>query len=517
MSEARRPDARLVVLTDLDGMLEPCGCTSRPLGGIDRLAAKLEELRAERIPFATVLAGNVFFHGAPHGGDAERARSQEELRADALVEILGGLDVAAATPGSEDLGFGAATFDGLAERLSAPILAAGVTVGERAFASSRTVTLGDLRVGILGLTDLNRPDGTLPDGVSVADDELRVLGAQAARELREAGADVVVALVNAERRTTRRVATGIEGVDFVIQGGLDQADVNPPADTEGATILHAGRQGQGFVVLDLYRGAGELRDVSAWTVEAQRTHLDEGIESLEGRIASWEAEGRPDAELAAQRERLSRMRRERDALSVPAVGAGKAFSARYIELPPEAERSPTVRARMVALDRRINDVNREAFADWAPEPAPEGAAHYVGSNACGSCHSEAMRWWRGHPHGHAYATLADQHKNFNLSCVGCHVTGYLEPGGSTVTHTGPLENVGCESCHGPGSIHVGDPAGDAGRMIRDPEEARCARCHTPDHSDRFDYTAYRATLLVPGHGRPSEAASNGSARPARGD
>src|SRR5690606_9581947 len=42
-----RPDLRLLVLTDLDGYLEPCGCTSRPLGGIDRLAARLAEVRAD--------------------------------------------------------------------------------------------------------------------------------------------------------------------------------------------------------------------------------------------------------------------------------------------------------------------------------------------------------------------------------------------------------------------------------------------------------------------------------------
>src|SRR3954467_5460688 len=40
------PDLRLVVLTDLKGYLEPCGCTSRPLGGLDRLAARLAELRS---------------------------------------------------------------------------------------------------------------------------------------------------------------------------------------------------------------------------------------------------------------------------------------------------------------------------------------------------------------------------------------------------------------------------------------------------------------------------------------
>ena len=37
-------------------------------------------------------------------------------------------------------------------------------------------------------------------------------------------------------------------------------------------------------------------------------------------------------------------------------------------------------------------------------------------------------------HGRAYATLEQRNKQFNLSCVGCHVTGYDQPGGATVVH-----------------------------------------------------------------------------------
>ena len=58
----------------------------------------------------------------------------------------------------------------------------------------------------------------------------------------------------------------------------------------------------------------------------------------------------------------------------------------------------------------------------------------MGSEACQSCHAEAYAWWKSTKHGRAYATLENVHKEFNLSCVGCHVTGYNQPGGSTVTH-----------------------------------------------------------------------------------
>jgi hypothetical protein len=40
-------------------------------------------------------------------------------------------------------------------------------------------------------------------------------------------------------------------------------------------------------------------------------------------------------------------------------------------------------------------------------------------------------------------------------------------------------------------------------VTRDAEEGRCLSCHTPEHSDRFVYTGYRAMMMVPGHGLPS--------------
>ena len=61
-------------------------------------------------------------------------------------------------------------------------------------------------------------------------------------------------------------------------------------------------------------------------------------------------------------------------------------------------------------------------------------------------------------HAHAYATLSTQFKEFNLECVGCHVTGYERAGGTTVTHVDKLRDVQCEVCHGPGSKHVRRPS-----------------------------------------------------------
>lgn len=489
-----------MVVTDLDGYLEPCGCTSRPLGGIDRLAHQLATLRREGTPTLFVAAGNLLFQGAPHGSDLERARDQERMRAETVREILDELELAAAAPGPLDFAFGAERFSALAGASRAAMLAAGARVegSEPApFGSVRRVRVGELDVAIVGFADLRDASGALPAGVAAEDP---VAAGRAALEGVEA--DLVVALVSGDRRLARRVA-GLPRVDVVVHGGDDEAEVRPPSVGEGAPILHAGRHGRGLTVVDLRRGEGGLADASEWTREAQRAHVRQRAEALEARIAEWARDSSTaPADLAAQRGRLAELRRELDALAAPPRVEGGYLSARHVELPPEAPQAAEFTARMRALDRRVNEHNRDIFASWTPEPAAEGAPRYVGSERCATCHAAAHTWWRGHAHGRAYATLEQRDKNFNLSCVGCHVTGYLEPGGSTVTHVGPLADVGCESCHGPGSMHASRPTAAPVNVVRAPEERTCRGCHNPEHSDRFDFSTYRQMLLAPGHGLP---------------
>ncbi len=511
-AELPRPDLRLLVVTDLDGYLEPCGCTSRPLGGIDSMAARVAAVREDGAPTLFVASGDLFFHGAPHGVDAERASQQEIWRAETLTRILGRLGLAAAAPGPLDFAFGTDTFERLAREAPFPLLAAGVELAraegeeaEPALVASTMQRVGGVQVGILGVSDLRGADGALPDRVRETA-ELRDAAREAVRSLRERGAQLVVALVRGDRRTSRRIATGVDGIDFVVQGGLDDAEPSPPATTEGAVLVHAARQGHGVTVVDLWRrGDGGWTDASVWTREAQREHLDERIAALRAQIAEWERDSSASrADVARQRARLERLEEELAGLARAPRTEGNVLSARWEELGPEAERDSAVGALVDAYDRRVNEHNERAFADWTPEPPAEGQPHYVGSQTCAGCHGAAVRWWRTTPHGRAYATLADQNKNFNLSCVGCHVTGYLRPGGSTVTHVENLQNVGCESCHGPGSQHVAAPEDATVNVVRSPAESTCRGCHEPEHSDRFHFETYRSLLIAPGHGRPPE-------------
>jgi len=120
---------------------------------------------------------------------------------------------------------------------------------------------------------------------------------------------------------------------------------------------------------------------------------------------------------------------------------------------------------------------------------------------CQGCHEEETKFWRTTEHAGAYEVLAREDKQFNLDCVGCHVTGYDKPGGSTVTHVDGLKDNQCENCHGPGSLHAESPT-KKGLIDARPERSLCAsECHHPPHvQPNWNVDEAWKKILGPGHG-----------------
>ncbi len=495
-----RPDLRLVLLTDPRGYLEPCGCTTRPLGGVDKLATVVAEARRDKVPTLVLAAGDLATGTELRPEDAEGAQTQELWRAETFVDVWRQVGVAAATPGALDLAQGPRRLVELTTRSGFPWIVDNRELKQAPspLASARILEIQGMKVGVLGLSAPEPEHPTPPEFALTS--ALAEVATHKASELRAQGAQLVVALVSADRRSARAIAA--KGPDVVVMGGLDLERPLPPVVHGQAVLLHAGRQGQYVVTLDVaLRPQTTWEDASEWTRREARQELTREIAELRGRIASWEKDDKIQAkDLDAQRARLAQLERRRDGANTPSF-SGRWFRAELRELAPEIPGDPKIAAQLDAHDRRVNEHNRVSLADRKPAPAPPGAPAFAGSQSCASCHHSAFEWWRQHKHGNAYATLADVHKQYNLSCVGCHVTGYNQPGGSTVTHVDGLKDVGCESCHGAGSLHNARPE-QPGLVARDVPESVCAGCHTPEHSDHFVYTAYKATLIVPGHGLP---------------
>jgi hypothetical protein len=128
---------------------------------------------------------------------------------------------------------------------------------------------------------------------------------------------------------------------------------------------------------------------------------------------------------------------------------------------------------------------------------------YGSTPLCVGCHPAQAAQWRTTDHAHAYATLEHAGKSRDPSCMGCHVTGFLRPGGAQNFESAPqFGDVGCEACHGPSVAHVQtrDKRKGTSRKV---DPTVCLGCHTPDQNlGPFDVLAAWKEIVGPGHGLP---------------
>ncbi len=136
---------------------------------------------------------------------------------------------------------------------------------------------------------------------------------------------------------------------------------------------------------------------------------------------------------------------------------------------------------------KISDV-LESLGSDAPvelefvEPLLSFGARYVGNQVCQECHPKEVGHWLSTPHARAFKTLEKTQRHRSAVCVACHVVGYGQPSGYEIREDQfTLQGVGCEVCHGPGSLHASDPT--ASKFIRRlPATSLCANCHSVEHS-----------------------------------
>jgi hypothetical protein len=185
----------------------------------------------------------------------------------------------------------------------------------------------------------------------------------------------------------------------------------------------------------------------------------------------------------------------------PGEGAFTAgLKVELIPLTEEVKPDPNATELLTAYYAQLRSMNaKKGDQQLCQLPPGSTEQRYVGSAACRPCHAPAYDFWTKTKHGRAWATLEDQGKHFDLTCIGCHSVGYQKPGGyCRLDDIGVLKDVGCEMCHGPGSLHA--VTGDKKQTQRTVTEATCAgSCHVPAHSDTFAFKPYLARITGEGH------------------
>jgi hypothetical protein len=471
------------------------------LGGLDHAAAYIKSQADEAPHSLTLGAGPMLFMDLELPADR---RTQDLLKAETLAAGLADIGFRAWAPGANDWIAGSEKLGALAAQAKASVLAANLKGNAGPIEAVRVFDVGGYKVGVAGIS-VPKHLGKLPAGIELSDQRLELEKAKA--QLDAQGVKLRVLLTALPRGEALRLAELVPGFQVLIVGKpFDQGETNdpfPPPQLLGKTlVVQTPNHLQGLSVVDLFiEGDGFVfEDGSRISAAEQRESLSRRIQDLEQRIAGAQNDS---ADVRARRQDVERLKKELAELSKPETPPkGSFFRYQSVEVREKLGSDAQAVAKLSDYYRKVNDNNRIAFKDRLPPPVSQGQASYVGIELCSTCHMEEREFWNKTQHSKAYATLSTQHKEFNLDCVGCHVTGYEKPGGSTVTHVDKFKNVQCETCHGPGSAHVANPS-DKTAIARGPARTLCGpQCHHPPHV-KADWSVDLAwtKIIGPGHGR----------------
>jgi hypothetical protein len=170
---------------------------------------------------------------------------------------------------------------------------------------------------------------------------------------------------------------------------------------------------------------------------------------------------------------------------------------------------------MELMERYTKELKRDNYlAKFFPSKhpnqitkAPNEMPVFGGSERCKKCHESAYEIWEKSPHAHAYEALLDPKKKnppsnrqFDGECIVCHTTGFMYNSGfRNEKETPKLINVGCESCHGPGSEHAKHPNNAQLRAELNPwkgnakriERELCIKCHDTENDVHWSFDKWK--------------------------
>jgi hypothetical protein len=506
---AARAELDILAFGRVLGTIAPCGCTTEPLGG---LQYSFGWLAAESSAGARlVLEPGSFLYPDPKGPFAppdDAGWQQAEQRAQLLTErfaLLGGELVSGIGPFDIVSPSGTAALG----QHELPRVAANLTPATGDVKRHRIAKLSDegvtIDVGVTATIDPELPGatalGTLEDPVSATQREVSAM--------EDVGTSLQIVIAHGSRKLAEKIASEVQGVDLVIVGiveGVERERTGaPPTRMRDTWILEPGDQLQTVsrVRLSIAPGTERLPPVDEWLLMPARGDLEKELARVEARIEKFKNNPKTNPGF------MERLEEERARITAQLGGKLEGPVVAIFEQVKITCRLPVdepAKQLLHGYDQRVAEANKKRFTGVKPPAPAKGKAGYVGTPACVDCHEEAVEFWKTTVHAGAWQTLVDGRKEYDLSCVGCHVTGFRQPGGSELIENAGLRDVQCETCHGPGSLHVDDGGADLKRITLTTTAQLCAgQCHTPEHSDTFDYVPYLRDVLGKGHGADARA------------
>ncbi len=457
----KKPDLVLVLSAQQHGYLLPCGCSTPQTGGLERRYNLVQLLAARGWPVAAVDLGDV----AQREGPRKLPNVQGLVKYRTSMEALDRMGYLAVGLGEYEAALSLTT--ALAEyalnNKSPRVLAANLKDKDRDFpeqvgnAVVKEVAGSGLRLGVGGLVGPSVQDA-IKGPAAKFDDNRRVVPRLAA-DLKQA-ADLVVLLYQGSLAEAKALAGARK--DFHIVLCLSPADDDLP------------------------------RSEPVWEGDTLLTSLGHKARHV-GVVGVWRT-GKPKKPFEFRYQ---------------LVTLGPEFAT-----PDDEVAGHPILDKMEQYTRELKDHNYLGQYGQRKHPnqlaLPDAYPKYEGSDKCQKCHETAYDKWEKSKHAHAYDALVKATRpslrQHDAECIVCHTVGFgYDSGYKNATETPHLKNVGCESCHGPGSEHVKKPRDERWYRLLNPWKAKpdetaaekrqrelridtfCQSCHDIDNDSHYKF------------------------------
>lgn len=459
LADWKTPRAALLFTGEQHGYIEPCGCALEQYGGMSRRGDLIKKLEERKWPIGAF----------DLGGLTKRSGKQALKKFETTMNGLDGLKYKAVGLGPEDLRLGADILLSLHNPDGLGFVSANVVMYEspELMALYKVVEIGDAKVAvtaILGNSDAMKviPKSSPNFAFKQTDPEVALPAVIA--EMKKAKPDLLVLMSHASFKETEALLKKFPEFDVVVSAGGGEEGRGESLVVGKTTVLRVGQKGKHTGVLGWY----------------------------------------PDAEKPFRFE-LVKLDRHRFGDDPAMVNLMRLY-------------------QMELFDDELANVTSAV-------PHPSNAT-FVGAEKCGECHSSAFEIWETSKHAHAFLSLDPKNKtdgyerlkgidrSFDPECISCHVTGWdptdyfrYESGfiNEKFATTDALKEMSknlkgsqCESCHGPGSLHVQRiddeeslaktdkaPGRESVRVtLKQAEDQVCNKCHDLDNSPKFKFGEY---------------------------
>lgn len=501
----------LFFLSSIEGYVEPCGCTSNPLGGLARFATVFSDIKFAIKKVDLIDAGNLLFDSTKRN-DADKC--QDEARINLLLKTLASFGLKYTFSGSFDDARGA-TFrnDVLNAHGIARLSSVANFKPEQSIGDFIKIIDNEERVGVMAISE---PFSTVAN--------VRAhIGSMAKAYKKDKKLKALIAISQMPEAMTKEVFLDLPGIDVVIGGQVSSMAPKTPLKLgTGPIYVEGGRQGQNVTLLLFenlsQRGEQELAlDNRAFEKSAREDLLRTRIAALKDQLKNADK-----ARLSFLKERLNLAMGELKKIEqeVLPMLSEPSVSFHAIPLTKKIESDALIKAQVEGYEKSIPDLVKKCEENIECPKAMPGEATFVGVETCKNCHQEAYKVWekavfqstgldesgkefsRTVGHSKAWKTLTDVHKDLDRNCIGCHSIGFMQKGGyCKATAVGSFKNVQCESCHGAGSLHAA--SGDKRLIKRNVPEETCRGCHHVPHIESYESFNYREEvmkILGVGHG-----------------